>query len=123
MTSVTETRRSAGLAPYDADGWLLHYPSNVAEWRPMETFTATLRLLGNSRGRSAVTFEWVDQDGRHWPMFVTDLTALVTSGNRIERARTQSLDWEVCKRGQNYGIRLITSWTALTTRAAAPQSR
>lgn len=98
-------------APYDTHGNLLHFPgysyhSTQPEWRDVVPFDATLTFNGQHRGRSAAYFEWLDADGRKWPMFMTDIGDLLQAAT-IDLG-VVSARWTVQKRGQNYGVRLAT---------------
>lgn len=114
-------RRSNSLRQYPVNprGSLLHYAEKVWDGSryvdptmvPNDPFHATLRLSGMESGRSAKYVLWaaVDPlDGRTWPMFVADLIELAqhaTITNGVVSGR-----WQVCKRGQNYGLaRAVTS--------------
>lgn len=106
-------------APFDAKGNLLHYPitryrfdrdtgertEEGPEWRPVEPFAKTLQYTGFARGYSAAYFLWKDADGHTYPMFLTDMDAVLKTG--LSPTALIGL-WIVCKRGQNYGIRLVT---------------
>lgn len=117
-------------APYGPDGSLQHFPTTSADysnavrletgygwevpprmigpdWRPNLPFTATMRLHETRRGRSAAYFVWHDQDGRSFPMFITDMADLVRAGTVVAGGVVAGL-WMVAKRGTNYGIRLAT---------------
>lgn len=114
-------------APYTESGSLMHFPESRMDyseavrldvghgwkvpprevgpdWRPNVPFAATLRLVDTRRGRSAAYFIWYDETGAEFPMFITDMLALVQSGVAIAGG-TVSTRWMVTKRGANYGIR------------------
>lgn len=111
-TKVTE-------APYDTRGHLMHYAYDSYNYdtatgvrtvtppdmRPNQPFTADLHINGMHSGRSAKYVEWTDPDGHRFPMFITDLLDLMSSGT-ITDGNTGSRTWYVRKRGQNYGIAL-----------------
>lgn len=101
--------------PYDAEGNLLHYSGqsynyttrsyqDTSVWLDNEPFQAEMELVTFGRGRSAATFHWkkVD-DGRKFPMFMTDMVDLIKFGSVIN-GRTPLQKWVVVKRGQNYGL-------------------
>lgn len=104
-------------APFDVDGNLMHYPHTrwrynqetgerrevKPEWREVVPFPKTLKYKGYARGYSAAYFLWEDADGHVYPMFLTDLDTLLKHG--YTNSVIMGL-WIVCKRGQNYGIRL-----------------
>jgi hypothetical protein len=98
-------------APYDAEGNLQHYPripihqrhhgAGDTEWRPNTAFEATLTLASTARGRSAAYFIWADEQGHQYPMFMTDLSDLI-SGTTLDHGKVSGR-WIV---GKNYGLRL-----------------
>lgn len=104
-------------APYDLDGNLMHYPETQRrgqwpdlefiqpDWRDPAPFTAHLTYQGYKRGRSAAYFEWADEQGRTFPMFLKDLDAILRSTEVGPGGVTGT--WAECKRGQNYGIQLM----------------
>jgi hypothetical protein len=114
-------------APYDRVGNLQHFPQDEPvwddtcgrqpdgswkapprippDWRPNTPFLATLTLEGMIRGRSAAYFDWHDEDGRSYPMFLTDLVDLMKSAHVVQCGVVTAW-WMAAKRGQNYGIRL-----------------
>lgn len=103
-------------APFDVDGNLMHYPltrrrwtdngpvETKPEWREVVPFPMTLRYKGYARGYSAAYFLWEDAEGHEYPMFLTDLDNILKLGYAGSTIVTM---WIVCKRGQNYGIRLV----------------
>lgn len=113
-------------APYTENGSLMHFPEDSRDypdarrtddgyvwgeprivkpdWRPNVPFAATLHLAETRRGRSAAYFIWRDDDGREFPMFISDMLLLVQSGVAIAGGAV-STRWMVTKRGANYGIR------------------
>lgn len=73
-------------------------------WKPNEEVELTLHYKNYSRGRSAATFLWEDDNGHFYPMFLTDLDDLIKQnvcGSTIHAIFTY------VKRGANYGIRLV----------------
>lgn len=94
------------VAPFDSAGDLVDWPARYREydWRPVEPFPAVMRLVGSSRGRSSATFEWEDDKGQTWPMFMTDMVDLIRRGEISEGTATGV--WTVRKRGTNYGLAL-----------------
>lgn len=108
-----------GLAEYpvDDDGNMLGYPvRNARKWVdgayvyyptpnvPNTPFNATMTVAGMTRGRSSIKFELTGA-GKRWEMFATDFCELAKvasiSGGEV------SGTWEVCKRGANYGLRMV----------------
>jgi hypothetical protein len=98
-------------APFDkATGSLQDYPHIWAKPKDYEVrealpFTATLKLIDFSRGRSAATFWWedVDHPGRQYPMFMSGALKLIQAG----KAGSVSGEWKIVKRGGNYGIEAV----------------
>lgn len=88
-------------------GWhMASYPMGNVEWRPNTPFDATLRLVGNSRGRSSSVFTWVDiVTGTEYPMFNSGLVELIQS-SEIRYGKLRGT-WIAVKRGANYGIELV----------------
>lgn len=73
------------------------------DWRPNEPFEAELRLRTFQRGRSSVTFEFVDEATTiRYPMFVSDVFELMKFGEVSQGLVTG--EWQVVKRGTNYGL-------------------
>lgn len=110
-------RKPLDLVPFDPrTGNLDTYPRSRtewqtgSEWRPNEPFEAALRIVGTERGRSAAHFiAEHTETGVRYTVFMTDLLHIVQNGV-IERG-VISGTWVGCKRGQNYGIRLVTEDT------------
>jgi hypothetical protein len=110
-TSITEV-------PYDERGNLLFYVEGpnghsyldddtywvAYSMRPNVAFDATLTLDSMRTGRSAKYLVWRDGDGRHYPMFISDLTAMLPLVT--VRHGVVSGTWIVRKKGQNFGIAL-----------------
>lgn len=96
-------------APFDEDGNLLTYPrawfGEAVVWKPIEPFDASLKLIGAERGRSAAHFIWEDNEGREYPMFLTDMIALLQQ-NVVEYGWCCNATWTIKKRGSNFGIAL-----------------
>lgn len=123
------TTTSVRRAPYTADGHLMHFPEDrygpgscvdgswvrgeqiAPIWQPIEPFHATLTVTGMSRGRSAAYFQWTG-GGRTFPMFMVDMLSLILA-TEIDHG-TVSGRWIVCKRGQNYGIKLAATTDDVT---------
>lgn len=106
-------------APYDRNGNLMHYPETQwwyenderhyapPTWRDPAPFTARLTYQGYKRGRSAAYFQWVDENGRTFPMFLTDIDDILRTRELGPDGITAT--WVECKRGQNYGLRLASA--------------
>jgi hypothetical protein len=84
----------------NADG-----PLEAPVWRANDSFTATLKLIGTQRGRSAAYFRWQDvATGAIYPMFLTDASRLMMIGRSIDEGGVATGSWYVVKRGHHYGI-------------------
>jgi hypothetical protein len=110
--------------PFDQNGNLMHYPEVVwwdyagtrdaygmpprigPVWIEVEPFTATLEFDTYRRGRSAAYFIWKDCEGATYPMFLKDLSELLSSTSVIVNGAVHAR-WEIVKRGRNYGIRKV----------------
>jgi len=107
----------------DLINYIDRYSSNleIYDWREVsEPFSATLEFQDYGRGRSSVTFQWVDiNKGCKYEMFCKDLTDILQNftifGNTMSliiradskpEPLTINGEWYICKRGCNYGIRL-----------------
>ena len=73
-------------------------------WKPSEEVELTLHYKGFSRGRSAVTFYWVDDDGHKYPMFIKDVDELLRQD--IGTSSIHAI-FTYVKRGANYGIKFL----------------
>lgn len=76
----------------------------VVEWRPNAEIELTLHYQGYTRGRSSVTFCWIDDDGHEYPMFVKDVSEMLKENavsNPVHAVFTFN------KRGANYGIKFL----------------
>ena len=108
-----------GLAEYpvDRDGNMLGYPvRNTRKWVDGEyvyyptphmsntPFNATMTVEGMTRGRSSIKFELTGA-GKRWEMFATDFCELAQRAS-ISNGEVAGM-WEVCKRGANYGLRMV----------------
>lgn len=92
--------------PFDKDGNLLHYAEKnqsyygAHEWKEVFEFYGTLKVTDYSRGRSAAYFHLKSQDGRRYPMFLTDFMEIIP---RIVYGSVTGI-WTFAKRGQNFGL-------------------
>ena len=94
--------------PYHEDGSIPHYPVSWARdylWKDPEPFSATLTLIGFSRGRSAANFDFESETGARFTVFMTDLMAMIQSP--AWQSGKISGTFVPTKRGQNYGIKLV----------------
>ena len=73
-------------------------------WKPNEEVELTLHYKGYGRGRSAVTFYWVDQNGHEYPMFIKDVDELLKLDMGTSSVHAV---FTYVKRGQNYGIKFL----------------
>jgi hypothetical protein len=106
MTKVTEV-------PYSRGGSLLHWAdrrSPDVRWLPNDPFQGVFRLAGMRSGRSAKYVLLGTDDGREFPMFVTDLLDVLNRSG-ISGGLTGNGPWIVRKRGQNYGVALARDVT------------
>lgn len=111
--SDSEYNIENGLAgkPEQVKGSLMEYVTHAeimgdkVEWIENREFEETLTYAGYSRGASSATFLWKDSTGATYQMFMVDMNDLLSSKNIIKRQVTGT--WTYCKRGQNFGIKLI----------------
>ena len=73
-------------------------------WKPNEEIELTLHYEGYSRGRSSVTFYWVDDNGHKYPMFIKDVDELLRQNMG---ASSVHAIFTYVKRGANYGIKFL----------------
>ena len=73
-------------------------------WKPNNEVELTLHYKGYGRGRSAVTFYWVDDDGHKYPMFIKDVDELLRQD--IGTSSIHAI-FTYVKRGNNYGIKFL----------------
>ena len=73
-------------------------------WKPNREVELTLHYQGYGRGRSAVTFYWVDDDGHKYPMFIKDVDELLRQD--IGTSSIHAI-FTYVKRGANYGIKFL----------------
>ena len=73
-------------------------------WKPNKEVELTLHYQGYGRGRSAVTFYWVDDDGHRYPMFIKDVDELLRQD--IGTSSIHAI-FTYVKRGANYGIKFL----------------
>ena len=81
------------------------YTKNKKEvWKPNEEVELTLHYQGYGRGRSAVTFYWVDDNGYKYPMFIKDVDELLKQDMGTSSVHAI---FTYVKRGANYGIKFL----------------
>ena len=73
-------------------------------WKPNKEVELTLHYQGYGRGRSAVTFYWVDDDGHKYPMFIKDVDELLRQD--IGTSSIHAI-FTYVKRDANYGIKFL----------------
>lgn len=73
-------------------------------WKPNEEIELTLHYKGFGRGRSSVTFYWIDDNGHEYPMFVKDVDELLKQDMGTSSVHAI---FTYVKRGQNYGIKFL----------------
>ena len=81
-----------------------HDESKNEVWKPNKEVELTLHYKGFGRGRSAVTFYWVDDDGHKYPMFIKDVDELLRQD--IGASSIHAI-FTYVKRGANYGIKFL----------------
>lgn len=93
------------MYPVDVRGNMLPYVTGYAapkQWEENTPRIMTLTFTNVSRGRSSVRFEFTDESGRTWSMFLSDVAILmkhfVFDQGVIEGC------WYVVKRGGDYGL-------------------
>ena len=76
------------------------------QWVENRVFEDELKYAGFHRGRSAAGFDFVSvRDGKQYPMFMTDFDDVLRNC-RLNRDRLVG-KFTYCKRGANYGVRLL----------------
>ena len=78
--------------------------NKIEVWKPNKEVELTLHYKGFGRGRSAVTFYWVDDDGHKYPMFIKDVDELLRQD--IGASSIHAI-FTYVKRGNNYGIKFL----------------
>lgn len=102
--------------PFTKDGRLISYTSvpvgeinrgwdgsGPAVWLPNFVFTDVLKFKEFERGRSAAHAIFVSEDGKEYPMFLTDLHDAI--GVMIRGYITGKFTFT--KRGQNYALKAV----------------
>ncbi|MGW1743947.1 hypothetical protein ACWCPQ_34715 [Nocardia sp. NPDC001965] len=109
MTRQTDVGRGAVQCEHRPYG---DVPGRVDGWRPNEPFKVALRVVGTERGQSAARFVLKDTaSGVRYPLSMTELLAIVQM-TTIERGVVLGR-CVGCKRGANYGIRLLSQEEAI----------
>lgn len=79
---------------------------NDIVWKENYEFEDTLELTGMSRGRSAANFNLKSTtDGKDYNLFMTDTVDLIRNST-INKGKIAG-KWTFCKRGKNYGIKIV----------------
>jgi hypothetical protein len=85
------------------DWSITQYRSQDIEWKPNQEFTATMKYVGYSRGKSSVSMHMEDEAGTTYSMFISDFEVIIPlMALGVIRAK-----WTFCKKGQNYGLKLV----------------
>ena len=85
------------------------YYDNVArgyvgvDWRDNVYFREVMKLTGSTRGRSAANFEFEDEQGRTYNVFLSDMVQICKEYG-IKEGKTDRLEWCFRKQGQSYGL-------------------
>jgi hypothetical protein len=98
-------------APFYESGSLANYPNNYSSYplfgtkmHPIVPFTAEMKLIDYTKGRSAVNFIFKDlETGRTYPMFLTDFYKIARD-DILKNGILSKRQWTIVKRGANYGI-------------------
>lgn len=94
--------------PYGPDGHMLSFAFRDSAMRPNEPFTAELHVTAYQRGQSSARFLLErTSTGQTYPMFLTDVLALIKSTTLVQGKVSGT--WQAVKRGQNYGLRLVAA--------------
>lgn len=80
-----------------------YYGDRKIFWFKQQKLNLTLTYDGCGRGRSSITFYWVDQNSVMYPMFLTDMDNMIKHNKAKNEA---TAEFEFVKRGANYGIKL-----------------
>lgn len=80
-------------------------------WKPVAEVELTIRYNRCTRGRSAVTFYWIDTDNNEYPMFLSGMDKIlkeniVNLGLSDEKFVIHGI-FAYVKRGANYGIEFV----------------
>ena len=73
-------------------------------WKPNEEVELTLHYKDFGRGRSSVTFYWLDDNGHEYPMFIKDVDELLRQDMGTSSVHAI---FTYVKRGANYGIKFL----------------
>ncbi|MCP4697106.1 MAG: hypothetical protein GY862_09690 [Gammaproteobacteria bacterium] len=82
-------------------------PNEVSDWKTQwkkVEFTAELKIVSYSRGRSAANIVACDVDKAKYTIFLTDYIDMLHNGDIVDNQITGV--WIVRKRGRNFGVKL-----------------
>ena len=82
----------------------VYYSDKKEIWKPNEEVELTLHYKDYGRGKSSVTFYWIDDNGHKYPMFLKDVDELLRQDMGTSSVHAI---WTYVKRGQNYGIKFL----------------
>lgn len=104
-----EWNPKAPKVPVDKEGNFLHYPSyEHDDWYDIpEPFFAVMSISKMTNGRSAKYLNLVDERGKEYPMFVSDLVKGITEQTLTVNGGHLVGYWTGSKRGSNYGIKTV----------------
>lgn len=88
----------------ERDDW--YEKARQRTWRDNYIFTATMTVVSMSRGRSAAYFHLIDERGKQYTMFMTDMVDMVKRARMITQGVVTGR-WTFQKRGNNYGVKLV----------------
>jgi hypothetical protein len=102
-----------GEIPFDKEGNQLRYAGPYrsvqdVDWKPNRPFKSGLKFIEFNRGRSAAYACLKDALGKRRYMFLKDLEEVLRNGWFIGSELVGTFVY--CKRGQNYGVRMIARW-------------
>lgn len=94
--------------PFDLNGNQLDYAWNGnprVSWRTNYEFTTTMEIKDFLRGRSAAGWSLVDETGKTYYMFMSELLKVLQT-KTIEKGVVEG-KWTFVKRGQNFSVKLV----------------
>lgn len=101
---LTDSERERAYNGEEVIKEFAYNPNKKEVWKPNEEVELTLHYKGYGRGRSSVTFYWLDDDGHEYPMFIKDVDELLRQD--IGASSIHAI-WTYVKRGANYGIKFL----------------
>lgn len=98
---------SGESSPGSLLGYYFEYLYEEGEIELIENieFYAELEYQGYSRGRSSVTINFKGNKGENYPMFLSDFDDVLKNADIINRKVYGK--WTFCKKGKNFGIKII----------------